>query len=284
MSNTLIAVLKGDDKRLVITEDRDLYTVPCDLSTNSQEFNIDYNLSEEEWYAINRFSKQEYCAHIEHELSAIGYIDKDEVSRIEFCVAVQGEFLLFQRVTPSTILRKKKGVILDFFSGTHSARIIENDGMILLSSLPDAIYSKEEDILYFKDLSKLTRIFRGIDVLYKEATDEEVGKFFGLDFIMISSQFEIGKIKKRNRRKITEALDRISEFGSEEKTRLYEYAASYRISAFDQKQNKFVVSNNNDLGDLLDVVNQRYYTTEIDCVECKALAVQRLEDSQPRKD
>lgn len=282
MSNTLIAVLKGGDKRLVITEDRDLYIVPYDLSTNSREFNIDYNLSEEEWYAINRFSEQEYCAHVEHKLSAIGYIDKDEVGRIEFCVAVQGEFLLFQRVTPSTILRKKKGVILDFLSGTHSARIIENDGMILLSSFPDAIYSEEDDILYFKDLSKLTRIFRGIDVLYKEATDEEIGKFFGLDFIMISSQFEIGKINKRNRRKITEALDRLRGFGDEEKARLYVYAEKYKMSVFDRQQKMFVVSNNKDLDDLLDVVNQRYYTTEVDHIECKALAVQNLDSSHPQ--
>lgn len=281
MSNTLIAVLKGDDKRLVITEDRDLYTVPTDLSSNSREFNIDYNLSEDEWYEINRFSEQDYCAHIELMVSTIGYIDKDEVSRIEFCVAEQGEFLLFQRVTPSTIL-KKKGVLFDFLSDTHSARIIENDGMLVLSSLPDAIYSKDEDILYFKELRRLTSIFRGIDILYNEATDEEVCQFFDLDLVVISDQFNIGKINKRNRRKITGTLERISAFGDQEIARLYEYAANYGISVFDRKQNKFVVSSNKDLGEFLDVVNQRYYTTEVDHTEYKALAVESITAPRPK--
>ena len=49
----------------------------------------------------------------------------------------------------------------------------ESPKVITLNNKPDAIYDKKKDVLFFRSLSTIKDIFNGIEMLYKEATDEE---------------------------------------------------------------------------------------------------------------
>jgi hypothetical protein len=62
------------------------------------------------------------------------------------------------------LIRKK------WFSVSSAPRLVEDEPIIVINNFVDAIYKKEEDTLYFRKLTLITSIFKGIDTLYREAT------------------------------------------------------------------------------------------------------------------
>lgn len=73
---------------------------------------------------------------------------------------------------------------------------------IVINTIPDAIYNKNTDVLYFKRLESITSIFRGIDQLYKEATEDETTQFLKNDFIQLKQNYNASKVKTANRKRI----------------------------------------------------------------------------------
>ena len=57
-------------------------------------------------------------------------------------------------------------------------KIRETGEGIIINDIPDAVYIKSEDTLYFQRLETISPIFKGIEKLYREATQEEVDRFF----------------------------------------------------------------------------------------------------------
>lgn len=83
-------------------------------------------------------------------------------------IAVQGDEFYFQKITPSLFIKRKT------IAFGEVAIIEESKERLVINSLPDAIYRKASDSLLFRDLVTISSIFKGIDVLYKEATEDEV--------------------------------------------------------------------------------------------------------------
>ena len=66
------------------------------------------------------------------------------------------------------------------------------------------------------------------------------------------------------RRKIKEALIRYNSFSDEKKQLLPTYVSKYCPTLFDEETQKFKINSEKELTELLNGMNQRYYTTEID--------------------
>jgi len=133
-----------------------------------------------------------------------------------------------------------------------------------VSSYPDAVYFKEKDILIFKSLERISSIFKGIDTLYREATNEETNEFLGNSFIALSGDYCGDKVKKANRKRIAMVIDKINEMEKEEKEALLCYIADYCDSlTFDKEKMQFSVSSENDLKQLLNGISENYYTTVV---------------------
>jgi len=129
---------------------------------------------------------------------------------------------------------------------------------IQINEIPDVIYVKSEDRLYFRDFIKAHKIFEKLDELYREATEEEIKKFFSIPYIN-STITDIDAISVNRRKKIALAQDRIEDF-EEEKDKIISYGKKYESDIL--QDGKFCVKCSKDLDILLDVLLERYYTGE----------------------
>ena len=122
---------------------------------------------------------------------------------------------------------------------------------------------KSKDILYFQKLSKITSIFKGIDVLYREATDEETRNFLNEDFIKIDNGFSVDKVKTRNRQRIALAIDTLKILKKKERKVLIKYIREYCPDLNQDNTDSFTISSDENLKYLLYGIEQRFYTTEV---------------------
>lgn len=258
--NYLVAGTKGREKEIYKILSGKVFDMPEDLD-NPKEYNSDYKLEDDEWFHIPKFSNEAYCLEflkrefISTDYNQIGNID---IKQLLFLSAYQDGIYYFQKITPSTIVEKKWFKI--------GEPIIENQSpIIIIKEVPDAIYVKKEDTLYFKSISSLTTIFKGIIELYKEATQQETEEFLKSDYIKLDEDYNADKVKTANRKRIALAIDTFKGFSIKEKKAIYSYIKEYcneRLS-YDEKESKFQVTSEEDLKYLLWGIEQRYYTTPV---------------------
>ena len=141
---------------------------------------------------------------------------------------------------------------------------MENEPIIVINNFADAIYKKDEDNLYFKKLTSVTSIFKGIEELYKEATQEETESFLENDFIKLDDNYSADKVKTANRKRIAMAMETLNRFSTEEKHSIFVYIKDYCEDLnFDENDSNFTITNEDDLKKLLYGIEQRYYTTPL---------------------
>lgn len=247
--------------------------------TNSRPYDDEYKLREDEWFVVENFQDKPYCSDIlrnDFDATAYSYLDSNLYKKIDYIVAIQenenGEqIFLFQNVTSSLLYSSQKfisfgpiQVDVAAVANTAQAALLSHDKILEIKKVPDCFYVKAEDKLYFKNLSSITSIFSGINALYNEATDAEVANLLNLPMINLRADFGVGNVKTANRRKIKEALAKYDSFSNERIQRLPTYIGRYCPALYDRESNKFNISNEKELTELLNGMNQRYYTTEID--------------------
>lgn len=238
---------------------RQIFDLPDDLN-NAVEYNSDYKLEDDEWFAVTEFSEKEYCI----EFLTTRFISTDynqlaraEYTNVEYLVAYQTGVYCFQKLSSSQIIRKK------YFSISDQPDLVDSP-IIVINQVPDAIYVKDDDTLYFKRLPAITTIFKGIYELYKEATQEETEEFLQNDFINLDESFTADSVKKANRKRIAMAQETLKKFKPREKKQIFSYIREYCADLeFDENDENFSISNEDDLKKLLYGIEQRYYTTRI---------------------
>lgn len=259
--NHLIARTKGrNGTHFKVISNREVYQLPDDLN-NTREYDNDYKLDDDEWFSINQFSEKNYCIDflIRRFISTdYNQLPRKKYSNIDYLVAYQTGYYFFQKLNSSQIINRS------YFSMSDQPELITNAPIILINKLPDAIYDKENDTLYFKKLTSISTIFNGIYELYKEATQEETIEFLESDFINLEDDFTAENVKKANRKRIAMAKETISKFTQAEKQDIFRYIREYcEELIFDENDSSFSVSNEEDLKKLLYGIEQRYYTTRI---------------------
>jgi len=240
------------------------------------EYNPDHNLDEDSWYKIEQFSQQTYCSVdlLKRDFISSEHDDlpQDRFNDIRYLCAIQGNDFYFQKITPSLFVSKK---IIAF---GEVAKLEKSSGRLVVNTAPDAIYQKSVDTLIFRNLATISSIFKGIDELYKEATKEEVEAFLDQSFIELANEYSAEKVSKPNRKRIALAMNTLATMPADERGQILSYIHSYceNMLNFDEVNEQFAITSDEDLKLLLYGIEQRFYTTPIGSEKRLANSVQKL--------
>lgn len=229
-----------------------------DSFINHTEYSPNNLLDEDSWYSISEFSTKEFCIPLlQSGFNSTDYLtmEKSEANSIAYLVSYQdNDKYYFQNITKNSFVKKKTISIGDQFTFNELC------DEIVINELPDALYIKSEDRLYFKKLSLASHIFKGIEVLYREATQQEVEEFLSKEFIELAPDITAEKIKIPNRKRIALALSQLENFEHTQKKIIFDSIKEYCPNLVTE-DDKFHISTEDDLKLLLYGIGQRFYTT-----------------------
>ena len=261
--NHIIAKTKARDSILrkykkILSTDNSIYDFDLTIFSSAVPYDSETLLENEIWYKVENIKSKNFCIEIiKRELSSVDFemISKEMFSNIDYIYVENDEFLFFQNISKSKLISKKRII--------HIGEDFKYDDdclAITVKDVPDAIYQKENDTLYFKNLSSITGIFKGIDQLYREASEDEVVSFLNNDFISLENGFNSNFVKTANRHRIALAADTLRKLNDNEKHTVFEYIKDY-CPNMDFKNNTFKIDSEESLKNLLFGIDQRYYTT-----------------------
>lgn len=223
-------------------------------------YSPDHNLDEDAWFKVEQFSQQTFCPQILTE--PFDEKEYDELTAVQFSkifclVSVQNGGFYFQKLTPSLFVRKRTLLFGESF------KIEEDEKRIVVNDIPDAVYLSECDVLIFRSLATISGLFMGIDQLYKEATNEEVGSFLVEPFIALANDYNVEKVSKPNRKRISLAMTTLETMSVADKVGMLAYIDDYcsQKLRFDHQNSQFEISTDDELKLLLYGIEQRFYTT-----------------------
>lgn len=261
--NHLLAQKKigRSEEYVKMISDEDIFNLPDDLD-NPHEYDTDYKLEDDEWFGIENFSETDFCIDIltkdfnSAEYSQIAIADYNKLKYL--CSYQEDRYYYFQKLSKSQTIRRK------WFSISTQPEIQNDNPIIILKELPDAIYDSDGDILYFKKLTSITTIFTGIGNLYREATEEDTEQFLGNEFINLTDDYNASKVKKANRKRIAMAMDTFNAFNQEQRDSIYDYIKEYcNDLEYSDADRNFNIGSEENLKQLMYGIEQRYYTTPI---------------------
>lgn len=236
----------------------------------------DHKLDEDSWFKIEQFSQQSFCIDLlKDDIDSKDFDDlkKESFSKIDFIFSLQGNDLYFQKITPSLYV-DKKGIL---YIG-EAVKVEEGNNRLTINEQPDAIYLKQYDLLVFRNLARISSIFKGIDLLYREATQQETESFLQSEFIDLKDGYDADKVSKPNRKRIALAQNTLEGMSEDDKTGILAYINDYCGDnlSFDEDNQQFEISTDEDLKLLLYGIEQRFYTTQYGQEKRLANSIQRL--------
>lgn len=240
----------------VLSTDAAIFDVP-DLGSTF-EYSPATTLDDGEWFTIENFSDSGYendfmAKSMPINTTSLNQLAVENYGKVKYLCSEQGQYKLFQKFVASQLINKR------WFSIDEP--VLRTDSKIIsFSSIPDAVYCSTDDKLYFRDIAKAKAIFKGIDNLYREATNDEVDAFLQSDFIH-APDYEANSVKVPNRKRIALVMDQISHYTPEDKTALFSYINDY-IPSLDTVDGKLVITSEEDLKHVLFGIDERYYTTD----------------------
>lgn len=258
MDHTIVKIRTRErhNKYRKLLSDIKLYMLPDNIE-NTVPYSPDHNLDEDDWFVIKEFSEKDYCLpFLKDEFTSISYgvLQKDEFEKIDYlCYIEDNGRYFFQKVSKSALLSKKRITLGDMVKYSDSS------SEIIIQKEPDAIYLKEKDCLYFRKLEAIAGIFKGIDTLYREATEEETEKFLGQKFIELEG-FTAKHVKQANRKRIAMVGDMLGKMEKKKKRIILDSFKEYCPELLTEK-GRLKVSSENDLKLVLYGLDQRFYTT-----------------------
>ncbi|MFD4837304.1 ATP F0F1 synthase synthase [Achromobacter sp. NPDC058515] len=243
-----------------LVSDHTLYENTNVNLTTCVPYSPGHNLDEDSWFKVEQFSQQSFCIGLlKNDFDSKDYSDlkKEQFPNIAYIFAVQGEDFYFQKITSSLFIKKK---IIGF---GEAVEIEGSSNRLVINDQPDAIYFKQSDALVFRNLAAISGIFKGIDALYREATQQEAETFLQAEFVDLKNNYDASKVSKPNRRRIALAMDSLGKLSDQERVDILAYIGDYcdQKIKFDQTIKKFEISTDEELKLLLYGIEQRFYTT-----------------------
>lgn len=215
-------------------------------------------LEDGEWFKIQNFTMQNYSIDLiasDFSSGDFSSLSRDEFKNVDFVFIKIGDLVCFQNVSKAKLVSKKCVLCLG------QAFTYQDDRKeIIINDVPDAIYDKAKDELYFRRLESITSIFKGIDQLYRAATEEETEQFLSSDFIHLKDGYSATDVKTPNRKKIALAQKTLSALDKDSKTHIFEYIGNY-CPTLKSTESSFDVGSEDELKLLLYGIEQRFYTT-----------------------
>ena len=262
MSKSVICKTKDNYKKL-FEDDETLYPEIKDLKAiedNSFVFDNRTNLGDYEWFRLENFSTKNFATKEIKEKTAGADYDlaaQTDAAGIEYIFELADENIFFQKVTRNAFIKKRSFITL----GERFEKK-ENISLFQINAYPDAIYDRTKDILYFRRLFSITKIFNGINEIYRAATDSEVQSFLAEKAFSLADGFSAEKVKIPNRKKIALVQDTFSKMSKQEKKEMFEYIKDYYPN-LNLTNGKAQISNEEDLKNILYGLEERFYTTLI---------------------
>lgn len=259
--NCVIAKIKRRSRTPIyrkILTGADLYSLPNNLA-DSIPYSPSSLLEENCWYNISTFSATPFFPNIlSNPLSSADYnmLKKDEFSSIDYIISYQEGIYYYQNIGKSNLQPKSMIHCGDDY------KYIKEDKCININKEPDAFYCLSSDNLYFKNLSRITSMFKNIGDLYREATQDEIEDFLKKDFITSVDGFDANCVKTANRKRIALAIDTLNSFTPTSKKKVFKYIKKY-CPNLNYENDSFSISNEDELKQLLYGIEQRYYTTPV---------------------
>ena len=256
---------KVKNKFICKTGDK-LYKPSVELVQEIQPYDNVTVLDENSWFFIEEFSKKEYAKDTKDirdilgkpSISSVDYnsLELNEFNRVSYIFSISDDMkeIIFQRVGKASLIQKKMVVL---FNGAFEYQ--PESITFIINEMPDAIYDKDQDTLYFQKLSSITGIFKNINELCREATNEETDAFLKSEFLKAS--IDVKSVSIPNRKRIALATETLKNLEPEQKSKIFNYMTEY----WDKKPNdgRFEITNNKELEMLLYGIEQRFYTTEV---------------------
>ena len=243
--------------------------------TNCIPYSTDHNLDEDAWFKVENFTQKPFCIDLlKGDFNSKNYdnLKKSQFINIAYILSIQNTDFYFQKINQTSFIRKK---IIHF---GEIAEVEKTSSLLIINPQPDAIFLKEADTLIFRNLASISGIFKGIDSLYREATQQETEDFLCNDFIDLGDNYDADKVSKPNRKRIALATDSLLKLNKQERLLIIDYINHYcdKKLAFDGKIQKFKISTDDQLKILLYGIEQRFYTTQFGSEKRLANSVQAV--------
>ncbi|HHK0831520.1 TPA: hypothetical protein ACQQMH_000516 [Neisseria gonorrhoeae] len=230
-------------------------------------YNYDYNLDDDTWFQIENLKNQDFCPKFLDnsnlfDSKMFSEIKKEEINieKLKYLVSCTNDALFFQKITSSLLLKKKHLLTIC----GNGAKLCEPQDLLVIKDIPDAVYIIKDDKLIFRTLSSISNIFKGIEDLYREATNTEVQQFLESDFIDLKEDFLSEKVSIPNRKRIALVQDRLNNMTLDQRQKLLNYLAEYNnILKFNADGSRVEISTDVQLKHLLYGIDERYYTTAL---------------------
>ena len=217
-------------------------------------------LEDGEWFCIHEMSQKEFCIDIlKADYSSVDFrtLDRGDFTKIDFLFIVTKNHIVFQNVSKAKLLSKRC-----IFALGEGYQYQDDCSEIVINDIPDAIYDKANDVLYFRRLESITSIFRGIDQLYREATDEETTQFLSNEFINLKDGYSTASVKTANRKRIALAMKTLNALNDTDRKNIFAYIGDY-CPELQAAEGSFEVGTEEDMKKLLFGIEQRFYTTPV---------------------
>lgn len=262
MKNICVKLSQRENKkyRKMLSSEETIFPEFDPENTSTSPYTPGATLQDDDWFCITNAKGEDYSIDLLSEPFSTADLDsltRAEFDKIDYLFVIDDRFIFFQKVSKSKLVSKKRIVHLgeEFAYKTDCAEIVIRD-------LPDAIYDKTTDNLYFRRLESITGIFRGIDMLYREATQEETDSFLANDFISLKDNYPSSKVKTANRKRIALAAKTLSELSESDRRNIFTYIGVY-CPDLKASESSFEVGSENELKMLLYGIEQRFYTTPV---------------------
>ena len=262
MKNICVKLSQRENKkyRKMLSSEETIFPEFDPENTSTSPYTPGATLQDDDWFCITNAKGEDYSIDLLSEPFSTADLDsltRAEFDKIDYLFVIDDRFIFFQKVSKSKLVSKKRIVHLgeEFAYKTDCAEIVIRD-------LPDAIYDKTTDNLYFRRLESITGIFRGIDMLYREATQEETDSFLANDFISLKDNNSSSKVKTANRKRIALAAKSRSELSESDRRNIFTYIGVY-CPDLKASESSFEVGSENELKMLLYGIEQRFYTTPV---------------------
>lgn len=248
--------------RKLISVDDNVYENIISLVQESILYNPNTLLeSKNQWYKLTEFSHNEFLNSnlnsIIESSASYSMLKHEEWGLLVYLLVINDNFIYIQGIGKNISVKKKK-----LFKISDGFQYDAQREEIIIKDIPDAIYDIGADTLYFQKLLSLTKIFPGIDSLYKEATDQEIKTFLKQSFIILKNGFSYSEVKTLNRKRIALLQGMMVDLSIEEKMRIISYIGEY-CSSLKRVEDAFEIGTEKDLKLLLYGLQERFYTTPI---------------------
>ena len=244
--------------RKVLSTDEVIYRRMSLLINSCVPYAPSATLEEGEWFYVSEARSQGYTNELlNRQFESVDFdsLGMQDFGAIDFLFVDEHEGLYFQKVSKAKLIARKSVLCIG-----EGFQYKQDRKELVINDCPDAIYSRSEDRLYFRKLESITSIFKGIDQLFREATDEEVFDFLRNDFISLRADYDVPNVKTPNRKRIALAKNTLERLTEVDRGRIFSYIGEY-CPDLSQNNGTFEIGTEDELKMLLYGIEQRFYTT-----------------------